>query len=40
MSRMLAMKEHDGDEDLRGSVHRSVTPYVNGRFCVVLLLRV
>jgi hypothetical protein len=40
VSRMLAMEEHGGDEDLRGSGRRSVTPYVHGRFCVILLLGV
>jgi hypothetical protein len=37
---MLAMEEYGEDEDLRGLGHRSVTPYVHGRFCVVLLLGV
>jgi hypothetical protein len=37
VSQMLAMKEHSGDENLRGSGRRSVTPYVHRRFCVVLL---
>jgi hypothetical protein len=37
---MLAIEEHGGDEYLRGSGHRSVTPYVHRRFCVVLLLGV
>jgi hypothetical protein len=37
---MLAMEEHGGGEDLYGSDRRSVTPYVHGRFCVVLLLGV
>jgi hypothetical protein len=37
---MLAIQEHSGDEDLRGSDRRSVTPYVHGQFCVVLLLGV
>jgi hypothetical protein len=37
---MLAIEEHSGDEDLYGSGHRSVTPYVHGPFCVVLLLEV
>jgi hypothetical protein len=27
----LAMDEHDEHEDLRGSDHRSVIPYVHGR---------
>jgi hypothetical protein len=27
----LAMDEHDGHEDLCGSGHRSVIPYVHGR---------
>jgi hypothetical protein len=40
VSRMLAIEEHGGDEDLRGSGHRSVTPYVHKRFYVVLLSRV
>jgi hypothetical protein len=36
VSRMfLAMEEHDGDEDLRGSGHRSVIPYVHGRIDVL-----
>jgi hypothetical protein len=34
------MEEHGEDEDLRDSGHRSVTPYLHGRFCVVLLLGV
>jgi hypothetical protein len=34
------MEEHDGDEDLCDSSHRSVTPYVHGRFYVVLLSKV
>jgi hypothetical protein len=36
VSQMLAMEEHSGDEDLRGSGRRSVTPYIHERFCVVL----
>jgi hypothetical protein len=40
MSRMLAMEEYGGDKALRGSGRRGVTPYVHGRFCVVLLSRV
>jgi hypothetical protein len=28
---LLAMDEHTGLEDLRGSCHRSVIPYVHGR---------
>jgi hypothetical protein len=31
----LAMEEHSGDEDLRGSGHRSVIPYVHGRIGVL-----
>jgi hypothetical protein len=34
------MQEYDGDEDLHGSDHQSVTPYVHERFYVVLLSRV
>jgi hypothetical protein len=33
----LAMDEHGGHEDLRGSSRRSVIPYVHGRTRVVLL---
>jgi hypothetical protein len=33
---MLAMGEHGGDEDLRGSGRRSVIPYIYGRIGVVL----
>jgi hypothetical protein len=40
VSRRLAIEKHGGDEDLRGSGRRRVTPYVHGRFCVVLLLGV
>jgi hypothetical protein len=40
VSQMLAIEKHGGDEDLRGSGYRSVTPYIYGRFCVVLLLGV
>jgi hypothetical protein len=32
----LAINEHDGHEDLRGSGRRSVIPYVHGRTKVVL----
>jgi hypothetical protein len=31
----LAMEEHSGDGDLRGSAHRSVIPYVHGRISVL-----
>jgi hypothetical protein len=30
------MKEHGGYEDLRGSSHQSIIPYVHGRMRVVL----
>jgi hypothetical protein len=33
----LAMDEHGGHEDLHGSGHRSVIPYVHGKTGVVLL---
>jgi hypothetical protein len=32
------MKEHSVHKDLRGSVRRSVIPYVHGRMRVVVLL--
>jgi hypothetical protein len=38
---VLAMKEYDGHEDLRGSGHRSAIPYVHGRmelYCCVSVL--
>jgi hypothetical protein len=31
----LAIEEHDGDEDLRGSSYRSTIPYVHGRIGVL-----
>jgi hypothetical protein len=37
--RMLAPDERSGHQDLRGSGHRSVIPYVHGRMGVVLLKR-
>jgi hypothetical protein len=40
VSQMLAMEEHSGDEDLYGLGYWSVTPYVHGRFCGLLLLGV
>jgi hypothetical protein len=40
ISRMLAIEEHGRDDDLCGSGHRSITPYVHERFCVLLLLGV
>jgi hypothetical protein len=33
----LAMNEHVGHEDLCGSVHQSVIPYIHGKTGVVLL---
>jgi hypothetical protein len=35
----LAMDEHGEHQDLRGSGHQSVIPYVHGRMRVVLLKR-
>jgi hypothetical protein len=32
----LAMEEHGGHEDLRGSDHQSIIPYIHGRMKVVL----
>jgi hypothetical protein len=40
VSQMLVMKEHGGDQDLRGSSHRSVTPNIHRRFYVILLSRI
>jgi hypothetical protein len=34
---MLAVDEQGGHQDLRGSDHRSVTPYVHERMGVALL---
>jgi hypothetical protein len=31
------MEEYGGHEDLRGSGHRSVIPYVNGRVCCIVV---
>jgi hypothetical protein len=36
ISRMLAMREHGGDEDLHGLNHRSVIPYIHERMRVIL----
>jgi hypothetical protein len=36
---MLAIEEHSGDENLRGSGRRSVTPYVHGRIGVLYYCR-
>jgi hypothetical protein len=33
---MLAMGEHGGDEDLRGSDLRSVIPFIHGRIGVLM----
>jgi hypothetical protein len=33
----LAMDEHGGHKDLRGSGHQSIIPYIHGRTGVVLL---
>jgi hypothetical protein len=35
VSQMLAMNEHGGHKDLRGSGYQSVTPYVNGGSCYI-----
>jgi hypothetical protein len=32
------MKEHDGHEDLRGSGHQNIIPYVHKRMRVIVLL--
>jgi hypothetical protein len=32
------MKEHDGHENLRGSGHRNIIPYVHERIRVIVLL--
>jgi hypothetical protein len=32
----LAMEEHGGDRDLRGSGYRSIIPYVHGTIGVLL----
>jgi hypothetical protein len=40
VSQMLVMKEHGGDQDLRGSGQQSVTPNNHRRFCVILLSRI
>jgi hypothetical protein len=37
VSRMLAIREYGGHQDLRGSDHQSIIPYVYGRMRVVLL---
>jgi hypothetical protein len=35
IAQTLAMEEHGGHENLRGSGRRSVIPYVHGRVCCI-----